>query len=233
MCLDRVRPGRFRRPRAHAAAARPPRHGSDHVGPCATVSPPAGAFPKGIDIDFGDGSGIRIDGGSTVKLDSCKFTPSGPKMSFKLVLGTIWANIKHGLGGDDVGVVADTAVIGNRGTYFRVHIERNHAVTLHLLRGKVVIGNRKGRVHALVLRNGSDRVRRHRPFAAAAAEARERDAAEGLIVGRCLEGRGRMAHCLAPPCGCRVLFALPRGASASGDGASKGAGRETLAARQT
>ncbi len=91
-----------------------------------------------VEFELGDRSVIRMDKGSSLKVEDCK-EPGGPtpetpaKIKFELLLGSIWAKVTHALNGNEQGyeIKTERTVNGVRGTTFWITNTRT-ATTLHV-----------------------------------------------------------------------------------------------------
>lgn len=106
-----------------------------------------------VEFDLGDGSVIRLDKGSSLKIEDCEspggVTPETPtKIKFELLLGAIWAKVTHVVGAENAYEIrTERVVAGNRGTIFWMTNTRT-LTTLHVDSGSVWMQGRKsGRVY--------------------------------------------------------------------------------------
>jgi len=92
-----------------------------------------------VNLDFGDGSRIAIEAGSSFKMDGCS-QPSAPGLTyteqFSLLLGKIWSKITPD--SHNVNIRTERVVAGNRGTIFWIsYVKAGQITTLHVDEGSV------------------------------------------------------------------------------------------------
>lgn len=88
-----------------------------------------------VELEAEDGSILRIGPNSSAEINcDAEFTPDNSRISIKLVLGTIWAKVKHVLGGNAMDVKTSRAIAGVRGTIFSFETKVENGVYTDILR---------------------------------------------------------------------------------------------------
>jgi hypothetical protein len=95
-----------------------------------------------IELTLADGSVVRLGPLSRARLEKAAFgrAPDDRKVSARLLVGNLWANVAHAVGGDSrFEVKTDNAVAGVRGTTFRVDASRDRSVVVRVYSGTVAV----------------------------------------------------------------------------------------------
>jgi hypothetical protein len=95
-----------------------------------------------LELTLADGSVVRLGPLSRARLETATFgkTPEDRKVSARLLVGNVWANVAKAVGGDArFEVRTDNAVAGVRGTTFRVDASRDRAVVVRVYSGTVAV----------------------------------------------------------------------------------------------
>ena len=114
---------------------------------------PLGAFVKAgerimtmkggrLELQLPDKSIIRFDQESDVRLVKAEYNPAQSKrdVRFSLVLGKTWANIQNVFGSSKgVEVETENAIVGVRGTVFRINLSLDRSATIKVYRGSVAV----------------------------------------------------------------------------------------------
>lgn len=101
-----------------------------------------------VKLEFADGSGVSIAKGSNFEVNDCEGAGTSPKMTFTLLLGTIWAKINHATGTNDhfvgrCGAPDGRCTAGVRGTVFWVS-DSHGVMSVHVDKGSVSLQELKG-----------------------------------------------------------------------------------------
>jgi hypothetical protein len=95
-----------------------------------------------IELTLADGSVLRLGPLSRVELDAAAFGkgPDDRKVSAKLRVGNVWANVTRAVGGEArFEVRTENAVAGVRGTTFRVDANYDRSVVVKVYAGAVAV----------------------------------------------------------------------------------------------
>jgi hypothetical protein len=95
-----------------------------------------------LELTLADGSVVRLGPLSRAKLDTAAFgkTPQDRKVSARLLVGNVWANVAKAVGGESrFEVRTENAVAGVRGTTFRVDAARDRSVVVRVYSGTVAV----------------------------------------------------------------------------------------------
>jgi hypothetical protein len=94
-----------------------------------------------LEIALADGSLFRLGPGSRATLETAAFgSPGDRKVSARLALGAVWANVARAVGGESrFEVRTANAVAGVRGTTFRVDAARDASVVVKVYGGAVAV----------------------------------------------------------------------------------------------
>jgi hypothetical protein len=95
-----------------------------------------------LELTLTDASVLRLGPGSRVDLDAAAFgaSPDDRKVSAKLRVGNVWANVTKALGGEArFEVKTENAVAGVRGTTFRVDASKDRSVVVRVYSGTVAV----------------------------------------------------------------------------------------------
>ena len=95
-----------------------------------------------VELQLPDRSVIRFDEESDVRLVEAEYDPAQTKrnVSFSLMLGKTWANIQKAFGSrKGVQVETENAVVGVRGTVFRINVAVNRSTMVRVYRGSVEV----------------------------------------------------------------------------------------------
>ena len=95
-----------------------------------------------LELTLADGSVVRMGPLSRVTLETAAFARSGGdrKVSARLLVGKVWANVARAVGGDSrFEVKTDNAVAGVRGTTFRVDAAHDKSVVVRVYSGTVAV----------------------------------------------------------------------------------------------
>ena len=95
-----------------------------------------------VELQFPDRSIIRFDEESDVRLVSAAYNPAQSKryVHFSLMLGKTWANIREAFGSSrGVQVETDNAIVGVRGTVFRMNVKFDRSAMVRVYRGTVAV----------------------------------------------------------------------------------------------
>lgn len=95
-----------------------------------------------LELKLSDASVLRLGPVSRVELDAAAFgaSPDDRKVSAKLRVGNVWANVTKALGGEArFEVKTENAVAGVRGTTFRVDASRDKSVVVRVYSGTVAV----------------------------------------------------------------------------------------------
>ena len=127
------------------------RRQTSEEGPWTAV--PLGAFVKAgervmtmkggrLELQLPDKSIIRFDEESDVRLVKAEYNPAQSKrdVRFSLFLGKTWANIQDVFGSSKgVEVETENAVVGVRGTVFRMNVSLDRSAMIKVYRGSVAV----------------------------------------------------------------------------------------------
>lgn len=95
-----------------------------------------------LELRLTDASVLRLGPVSRVELDAAAFgaSPDDRKVSAKLRVGNVWANVTKALGGEArFEVRTENAVAGVRGTTFRVDASKDKSVVVRVYSGTVAV----------------------------------------------------------------------------------------------
>ena len=95
-----------------------------------------------VELQLPDKSIIRFDEESDVRLAKAEYNPAESKrdVRFSLVLGKTWANIQDVFGSSKgVQVETENAVVGVRGTVFRLNVDLDRSAMVRVYRGSVSV----------------------------------------------------------------------------------------------
>ena len=95
-----------------------------------------------LELQLPDRSIIRFDEDSDVRLVKAEYNPAQSKRNvhFSLALGKTWANIQEVFGSSKgVQVETDNAIVGVRGTVFRVNLLADRSAMIKVYLGKVAV----------------------------------------------------------------------------------------------
>ncbi|HET6436654.1 MAG TPA: FecR family protein [Anaeromyxobacter sp.] len=95
-----------------------------------------------LELTLGDGSVVRLGPLSRARLETAAFgkTPQERKVSARLLIGNVWANVARAVGGDSrFEVKTENAVAGVRGTTFRVDAAHDKSVVVRVYSGTVAV----------------------------------------------------------------------------------------------
>jgi hypothetical protein len=95
-----------------------------------------------LELTLSDASVLRLGPVSRVDLDAAAFgaSPDDRKVSAKLRVGNVWANVTKALGGEArFEVKTENAVAGVRGTTFRVDASKDKSVVVRVYSGTVAV----------------------------------------------------------------------------------------------
>ncbi len=95
-----------------------------------------------LELTLADGSAIRLGPLSRVRLETAAFgkSPEDRKVSARLLVGNVWANVARAVGGESrFEVKTENAVAGVRGTTFRVDAARDRSVVVRVYSGAVAV----------------------------------------------------------------------------------------------
>jgi hypothetical protein len=95
-----------------------------------------------VELQLPDRSIMRFDENSEVRLVEAEYNPAQSKRNvrFSLALGKTWANIQNVFGSSKgVQVETDNAIVGVRGTVFRMNLLADRAALIRVYRGKVAV----------------------------------------------------------------------------------------------
>jgi hypothetical protein len=95
-----------------------------------------------LELKLSDASVLRLGPVSRVELDAAAFgaSPDDRKVSAKLRVGNVWANVTKALGGEArFEVKTENAVAGVRGTTFRVDASKDKSVVVRVYSGTVAV----------------------------------------------------------------------------------------------
>jgi hypothetical protein len=95
-----------------------------------------------LELKLTDASVLRLGPVSRVDLDAAAFgaSPDDRKVSAKLRVGNVWANVTKALGGEArFEVKTENAVAGVRGTTFRVDASKDKSVVVRVYSGTVAV----------------------------------------------------------------------------------------------
>ncbi|MBK9517491.1 MAG: FecR domain-containing protein [Anaeromyxobacter sp.] len=95
-----------------------------------------------LELRLSDQSVLRLGPLSKVELDAAAFgaSPDDRKVSAKLRVGNVWANVTKALGGEArFEVKTENAVAGVRGTTFRVDASKDRSVVVRVYSGTVAV----------------------------------------------------------------------------------------------
>ena len=95
-----------------------------------------------LELQLPDRSIVRFDEESDVRLVKAEYNPAQSKRNvrFSLTLGKTWANIQDVFGGSKgVQVETDNAIVGVRGTVFRMNLLADRTALIRVYRGKVSV----------------------------------------------------------------------------------------------
>jgi ferric-dicitrate binding protein FerR (iron transport regulator) len=95
-----------------------------------------------LELQLPDGSIMRFDEESEVQLVSASYNQEQSKrdVHLSLTLGKTWANIREAFGNSrGVQVETDNAIVGVRGTVFRMNVAVDRSAMVRVYRGKVAV----------------------------------------------------------------------------------------------
>jgi hypothetical protein len=95
-----------------------------------------------LEVRLGDGSHLRLGPASRARVERATFgkAKGDRKVSAKLLVGQVWANVAKAVGGDArFEVTTEHAVAGVRGTTFRVDAARDRSVVVKVYSGTVAV----------------------------------------------------------------------------------------------
>lgn len=95
-----------------------------------------------LELTLADGSVVRLGPRSRATLETAVFgrTPEDRKVSARLAVGTVWANVAKAVGGEArFEVRTEHAVAGVRGTTFRVDAALDRSVVVRVYSGAVAV----------------------------------------------------------------------------------------------
>jgi len=95
-----------------------------------------------LELTLADGSAVRLGPLSRARLETAAFgkSPDDRKVSARLVVGNVWANVARAVGGESrFEVKTENAVAGVRGTTFRVDAAHDRAVVVRVYSGAVAV----------------------------------------------------------------------------------------------
>jgi hypothetical protein len=95
-----------------------------------------------LELQLPDKSIIRFDEESDVRLTKAEYSPAQSKrdVRFSLVLGKTWANIQNVFGSSKgVQVETENAIVGVRGTIFRMNVDLDRSAMIKVYRGRVAV----------------------------------------------------------------------------------------------
>jgi hypothetical protein len=95
-----------------------------------------------LELQLPDKSIIRFDEESDVRLAKAEYNPAQSKrdVRFSLVLGKTWANIQTVFGSSKgVQVETENAIVGVRGTVFRMNVDLDRSAIIRVYRGSVAV----------------------------------------------------------------------------------------------
>ncbi len=95
-----------------------------------------------IELKMPDGSYLRYDEETTFKLESVDFDKDRKKrnISVSLILGKTWAKVARFFGiRGRFAIAAKTAVVGVRGTVYRMNVNKDNSVTVKVYWGEVLV----------------------------------------------------------------------------------------------
>ncbi|MEJ2428713.1 MAG: FecR family protein [Deltaproteobacteria bacterium] len=127
------------------------RRQTSEAGPWTAL--PLGAFVKAgerimtmkggrLELQLPDKSIIRFDQESDVRLAKAEYNPAKSKrdVRFSLLLGKTWANIQNVFGSSKgVEVETENAIVGVRGTVFRINVPLDRSATIKVYHGSVAV----------------------------------------------------------------------------------------------
>ncbi len=95
-----------------------------------------------LELQLPDKSIIRFDEESDIRLAKAEYNPAESKrdVHFTLMLGKTWANIQEVFGSSNgVQVETDNAIVGVRGTIFRMNVAADRSAMVRVYRGRVEV----------------------------------------------------------------------------------------------
>lgn len=95
-----------------------------------------------LELTLADGSLVRLGPLSAARLETAAFGKSADdrKVSARLLVGNVWANVAKAVGGDSrFEVKTENAVAGVRGTTFRVDAAHDRSVVVRVYSGTVAV----------------------------------------------------------------------------------------------
>lgn len=95
-----------------------------------------------LELTLSDGSVIRLGPSATLQLETAVFgkTPEDRRVTVRLLLGNLWANVAKAVGGRArFEVKTSNAVAGVRGTTFRVDASVDRSVVVRVYSGTVAV----------------------------------------------------------------------------------------------
>jgi hypothetical protein len=95
-----------------------------------------------LELTLADGSVVRLGPSSRVRLETAAFgrSPEERKVSARLLVGNVWANVAKAVGGEArFEVQTENAVAGVRGTTFRVDAAHDRSVVVRVYSGTVAV----------------------------------------------------------------------------------------------
>jgi hypothetical protein len=100
-----------------------------------------------LELSLADGSVVRMGPLSRARLEQAVFgkTADDRKVSARLLVGAVWANVAKAVGGDArFQVQTENAVAGVRGTTFRVDAAKDRSVVVRVYSGTVAVAGGNG-----------------------------------------------------------------------------------------
>jgi hypothetical protein len=95
-----------------------------------------------LELQLPDKSIMRFDEESDVRLVKAEYDPAQSRrdVRFSLVLGKTWANIQDAFGSSKgVQVETENAIVGVRGTVFRMNVDLDRSAMVRVYRGSVAV----------------------------------------------------------------------------------------------
>lgn len=95
-----------------------------------------------LELTLADGSVVRLGPLSRARLETAAFdkSPDDRKVSARLLVGNVWANVAKAVGGESrFEVKTENAVAGVRGTTFRVDAAHDKSVVVRVYSGTVAV----------------------------------------------------------------------------------------------
>ena len=107
-------------------------------------------------LQLGDGSSLRFDKGTSLKIEKCPFHES---TDIELLTGRLWNAVKRAVGAPEFQVTTERAVTGPRGTtYWVSYVPAKKRTTVHVIKGSVELRQRFGAKRKLLVRAGQTAV---------------------------------------------------------------------------